>query len=99
MDLGGYNARTGNPFSAVKDALDARLDTEMLFPVYKKSTGTGSNASYDIIGWVGFVVTEMDLTGNKDKLYGYFTRVIWQGIPRNKATQPSWGAYAVTLIE
>jgi hypothetical protein len=99
MDLGNYNARTGNPFSGIKDTLDARLGEEMLFPVYKTLLGTGSNAKYEIIGWVGFVITSMDLAGSNEKLYGYFTRVIWSGIASKSPTQPSFGAYAVELIE
>lgn len=99
MPLGNYNARTGNPFSAIKDALDARLGEEMLFPVYRKLTGTGSGAKYEIIGWVGFVITRMDLAGNKEKFYGYFTRVIWEGILSEDASQPDFGARAVSLVE
>jgi Putative Flp pilus-assembly TadE/G-like len=100
MELGDYNARTGNPFSAIKDVLEAKIVTgdEMLFPVYKKLTGTGSGASYEIIGWVGFVLTEIDLTGNNEKLTGYFKRVIWQGVPSSSASQLGFGAYSVQLI-
>ena len=99
MELGDYSARTGNPFSAISDVLAARVEDEMLFPVYKKLTGTGSGAQYEIIGWVGFVITDMDLHGSKEKLYGYFTRVIWRGIPTSSAGNPSFGAYAVELLE
>ena len=99
MEIGSYKARTGNPFSGIEDTLNGRIGEEMLFPVYKKLTGTGSGAQYDIIGWTGFVITSMDLTGNNEKFYGYFTRVIWQGIPSKKATQQAFGAYAVELIE
>ncbi len=99
MDLGNYSARTGNPFSGIEDVLTARTGEEMLFPVYKRLIGTGSNAKYEIIGWVGFVITSMDLTGTNEKFYGYFTRVIWKGIAATSSKQPSFGAYAVELIE
>jgi hypothetical protein len=99
MDVGTYNARTGNPFSAIKDALDARMGEEMLFPVYRKLTGTGSNAKYDIIGWVGFVITSMNLSGNNEKFYGYFTRVIWEGIMSEDPTTPDFGVRIVALVE
>jgi hypothetical protein len=99
MDLGFYNARTGNPFSGIEDTLEGRIGEEMLFPVYKTLSGTGSSAKYEIIGWVGFVITEMDLTGNNEKFYGYFTRVVWSGIASSAANQPGFGAYAVELIE
>ena len=99
MPIGNYNARTGNPFSAIQSDLEFREGDEMLFPVYRKLTGTGSGAKYDIIGFVGFVITDMDLAGNSEKLYGYFTRVIWEGILSDTPDQPDFGARAVSLIE
>jgi hypothetical protein len=99
MALGSYNARTGNPFSAIKDALEARMGEEMLFPVYRKLTGTGSNAKYEIIGWVGFVLTDMNLNGNNEKFFGYFTRVIWDGILSEDPDTPDYGVRIVALVE
>ena len=99
LPLGDYSARTGNPFSAIKGDLEIRMGEEMLFPVYRKLTGTGSNAKYQIIGFVGFVITDMDLLGNKEIFYGYFTRVIWEGILSETAGQPDFGARAVSLVE
>ena len=32
------------------------------------------------LAWLGFVITSMDLAGTNEKFYGYFTRVIWEGI-------------------
>jgi Putative Flp pilus-assembly TadE/G-like len=98
MDLGNYQARTGNPFSSAGDALEERIGDELLFPVYKTLSGTGSNAEYEIIGWVGFVITDMQLQGNNEKLFGYFTRVIWKGIASQKAGTPNFGAYAIEMI-
>jgi Putative Flp pilus-assembly TadE/G-like len=99
MDVGTYDARTGNPFSAIKDVLDVRIGEEMLFPIYRKLTGTGSDAKYEIIGWVGFVITKMDLAGNNEKFYGYFTRVIWEGILSEDPTTPDFGVRIVALVE
>lgn len=101
MPLGTYNTSTGNPFSSshVKDTLTDHIGDEILFPVYKTLTGTGSNVKYEIIGWVGFHLTGMDLAGNNEKLFGWFTRVIWQGLPSTNPNQASFGAYAVELIE
>ena len=101
MPLGTYNTSTGNPFSSshVKDGLTARIGTEVLFPVYKTLTGTGSNAKYEIIGWVGFHLTSIDMKGNEEKLFGWFTRVIWQGLPSTNPNQQGFGAYAIELIE
>jgi hypothetical protein len=82
LGLGDYDARTGNPFSSnnVKGSLDLRVGTVLLFPIYRKLTGTGTGAKYEIIGWVGFRLTSMDLQGNKERLFGEFTEVIWDGI-------------------
>jgi putative Flp pilus-assembly TadE/G-like protein len=101
MELGTYSTSTGNPFSSshVKDTLTARIGSEILFPVYKTLTGTGSGAKYEIIGWVGFHLTGLDVSGNKEKLFGWFTRVIWQGLPSTNPNQAAFGAYAVELIE
>lgn len=101
MPLGTYNTSTGNPFSSshVSEALAAHIGTEILFPVYKTLTGTGSNAKYEIIGWVGFHLTGMDLSGTNEKLFGWFTRVIWRGLPSTNPKQKAFGAYAVELIE
>jgi Putative Flp pilus-assembly TadE/G-like len=101
MPLGTYNTSTGNPFSSsnVKNTLSDRIGSEILFPVYKTLSGTGSNAEYEIIGWVGFHLTGIDVAGNKEKLYGWFTKVIWQGLPSTNPNQQAFGAYAVELIE
>jgi hypothetical protein len=64
----------------VKGSLDPRVGTVLLFPIYRKLTGTGTGAKYEIIGWVGFKLTGMELQGNKEKLFGEFTEVIWDGI-------------------
>ena len=101
MPLGTYNTSTGNPFSSshVKDTLTDRIGSEILFPVYRTLTGSGSGAKYEIIGWVGFHLTGLDVQGNNEKLFGWFTRVIWQGLPSSNPNQAAFGAYAVELIE
>lgn len=101
MPLGEYDARTGNPFSAshVGDSLGDRIGSEILFPVYRKLTGGGSNAKYDIIGWVGFHLTGMKLNGNDEKLYGHFTQVIWDGIESETGGEPDYGVRMVSLVE
>ena len=101
MELGNYEARTGNPFSSssIGDSLSDRIGTEILFPVYRKLTGTGSSAKYEIVGWVGFHLTGFKLTGSDEKLYGHFTQVIWEGIQTETNSQPDFGARAIALIE
>lgn len=101
MPLGNYDARTGNPFSStnVGGALDDKIGEELLFPIYRKLTGTGSGAKYQIIGWVGFHLTGTDLTGNKEKLFGHFTRVIWAGIQGASNSSNSPGVRVVQLVD
>lgn len=101
MPLGQYDARTGNPFSSssIEDTLDDRIGTILLFPIYRTLKETGSNAQYDIIGWVGFRLTGMDLHGTSEKLYGSFVSVIWQGIQGGTGASHSPGVGIVQLVE
>jgi hypothetical protein len=101
MPLGDYDARTGNPFSStnVGGALDDKIGEELLFPIYRKLTGTGSGAKYLIIGWVGFHLTSTDLQGNNEKLFGNFTRVIWHGIQGSTGSSNSPGVRVVQLVD
>jgi hypothetical protein len=101
MPTGEYDARTGNPFSStnVGGALQERIGTELLFPVYRKLIGTGSNAKYEIIGWVGFHLTGFNLQGNNEKLFGYFTKVIWEGIQTQSGGTPNFGVRSIELVD
>lgn len=101
MKLGEYQARSGNPFSSshVEDSLQDRIGSEILFPIYRKLTGSGSNAKYDIIGWVGFHLTGTDLHGSNERLFGYFTQVIWDGLQASPGTPPSYGVRSIALVE
>jgi Flp pilus assembly protein TadG len=102
LDIGSYASDPGVKFNSntIQDAMNLRLNTEMLFPVYDTLTGQGSNAQYHIIGWVGFFVTGVDKGGNNGNVSGYFTRVIWTGIQASSAGGggPNYGARAVQLV-
>jgi hypothetical protein len=102
LDLGKYYSDPGAKFnsSQMKDALDQRIGTEVLFPVYDTLTGNGSNAQYNIIGWVGFHLLSYDISG-KGSLSGYFTQVIWSGIQATSpgGGGPNFGARAVQLVD
>jgi Putative Flp pilus-assembly TadE/G-like len=82
LPLGDYRSDPGAKFSSqnIQDALEARLRTVLLFPVYKTLDEQGQNAVYDIIGWVGFYLTGYEVHGNNSTLHGYFTEFIAQGI-------------------
>ena len=106
LDIGGYASDPGVKFNSngIQDAMNARMngiDNELLFPVYDTIAGTGSNAQYRIIGWVGFYVTAVDKNGNNGNISGYFTRVIWTGIQASSAGGggPNYGARSVQLVD
>jgi Flp pilus assembly protein TadG len=103
LDIGGYASDPGVKFNSntIQDAMDVRLNTEMLFPVYDTLTGQGSNAQYHIIGWVGFYIQGVDPQGNTGHVTGYFTKVIWTGIQASTAAGggPNFGARSVQLID
>jgi hypothetical protein len=100
LGLGDYSSNTGAKFNSsnVETALDARLNSILLFPVYDTLTGNGTNATYNIIAWVGFYLTGYDISGNDGSLYGHFTDITWQGIPATpNSGEPNLGARIVTL--
>lgn len=105
LGLGDYTVSTGNPFSStnIKDALQQKINEGdiLLFPVYRKLTGTGDNAKYTIVGFAAFLITSMDLTGNNEKFFGHFVSVTWDGIQADKAgnAPPNFGVKTVSLTE
>jgi hypothetical protein len=107
LGLGKYNSDPGAKFSSqnVQSALDDRKNTVLLFPVFRSLDDTGSNAYYDIIGWIGFHLTSYTVNGNNATLTGYFTRYIAEGIlsrstPGSGDTPSSFfGVKSIQLIE
>jgi hypothetical protein len=103
LGLGDYDARTGNPFSSshVGDVLDARIGDILLFPVYRKLTGTGTGAKYQIVGWAAFRVSGLDLQGSNEKIFGEFVSVTWDGIQAGSSgsAPPDFGVKNVSLID
>jgi hypothetical protein len=103
MPLNWYFSDPGAKFNSshIKDALDARIGDEMLFPVYDLVRGSGANFEYRVIGWVGYVVTSYTIKGSKDAtLKGYFTKVIWEGILNESGPgSESFGVHSVQLVE
>ena len=67
--------------SQFDSALNQQIGNELLFPVYRLLKGPGSNAKYDIIGWVGFVITSYSTSGSAGTINGYFTRYTTDGVP------------------
>jgi hypothetical protein len=83
LGTGKYEAATGADFnnSQFTSALDQQIGHELMFPVYRLLKGPGGNAIYDIIGWVGFVITSYTTNGSDGTIYGHFTRYTTEGVP------------------
>jgi Flp pilus assembly protein TadG len=100
LGLGQYKSDPGAKFSSqnLRSALDSRVGTVLLFPVFRTLTGTGQNAQYEIIGWIGFYLTGYTVQGNGATLNGYFTEYIAQGIQASSG-QGSPLAYGVRTVQ
>ncbi len=98
-----YYQDPGAKFSGsnVQAALDARIGTVLLFPVFDKLSGSGANVKYNVVGWVGFHLQSYTVQGHNATLHGYFTQVIWQGLPATTpgGGGPAFGARTVALVE
>jgi hypothetical protein len=106
LGLGNYRSDPGSKFSStnIQDALEARKGTVLLFPVFRVLDGTGQNAVYEIIGWIGFHLTAFEVHGNNAVLHGYFTEFIAQGILASSGggesgPSSSFGVKSIQLIE
>jgi Flp pilus assembly protein TadG len=107
LGLGSYKSDPGAKFSStnIQSALDGRIGTVLLFPVFKTLDDQGQNAYYDIIGWIGFYLQSYDVHGNSATLHGYFTTYIAQGIlsgssPGSGGVPSSFfGVKSIQLIE
>lgn len=101
MPLGWYGSNAGAKTSSnITSAMTARIGDELLFPVYSDTVGGGSNFEYNVVGWVGFLVTDFTkIQGNDKKIKGHFVRVIWEGIQSTSGSPSGFGARAIQLVE
>jgi Flp pilus assembly protein TadG len=101
MPPGQYFSDPGAKHNAsqIKGAMAQRFDTEMLFPVYRTIREEGANLEYEVIGWVGFYVTDYRATGNSAIVSGYFSRVIWEGTLNGTGGTTDFGVRSVALID
>jgi Flp pilus assembly protein TadG len=107
LGLGNYKSDPGAKFSSqnIQSALDQRIGTVLLFPVFRVLSGTGQNAVYEIMGWIGFYLQSYTVNGNNATLHGYFTEYIARGIQSSSggsgsgSSSPiSFGVRTVQLI-
>jgi hypothetical protein len=106
LPTGDYRSDPGAKFSSsnIQDALQARRGTALLFPVFRQLDGTGQNAVYEIIGWIGFHLNAFEVHGNNAVLHGYFTEFIAIGILAGSGgggsgPSSSFGVKSIQLIE
>ncbi len=103
LPLGNYDSDPGAKFNSgnVSGALNARVGTVLLFPVFDTLTGQGSNAQYHVIGWIGFHLTQVsNISGTNATLTGYFTQYIAQGIlPVGGNGSTDFGVKSIQLIQ
>jgi Putative Flp pilus-assembly TadE/G-like len=82
--------------SEVGAALTARLNSNLLFPVYDNTRGNGSGLQYHVIAFVGFHVTDYKFQGaNNGSISGYFVQTMWQG----SGTPNPPGPYSATTTQ
>jgi hypothetical protein len=104
LPLGDYRSDPGAKWDAggqIQAALQARIGTVLLFPVYITLDQQGQNATYNIIGWIGFHLDSFEMHGTNATLTGYFTEYIAQGIlAQGGSGSPStFGVKSIQLIE
>ena len=101
LGLGLYSSDPGAKFTSsnIQGALNARIGSVLLFPVFDTLKGTGQNAQYDIIGWIGFYLQNFTMHGNTATLTGYFTTYIAQGIlAQSGQGSTNFGVKSIQLI-
>ena len=99
MNVGWYWGDPGAKFnsSEVKDAMDARIGSDILLPIYDQVQGQGSGFQYNVVGWAGFRLTDYKFQGNGGEISGYFLSVAWEGTP-TEGTSNYFGAKVVKLV-
>jgi Flp pilus assembly protein TadG len=100
LGLGQYNSAPSANFnnSQFIAALQSVIGKQVLFPVYRVIKGPGSNALYDIIGWVGFVPTSFNPSGSNGTITGSFTSYIADGVQVTSCGCADLGVHKVELV-
>jgi len=102
LPIGSYLSDPGAKWNdaPIGSALQQRMNTDLLFPVYDTLTGQGSNAVYHVVGWVGFHLTGFTAQGNSGTISGWFTQVVWDGIESTSNDGvPDLGVRVIKLVD
>ncbi|HEX6699396.1 MAG TPA: pilus assembly protein TadG-related protein [Gaiellaceae bacterium] len=101
LPVGKYLSDPGAKFnnSVIQDALNSRIGSDILFPVYDTYSGGGANAGYHVIGWAAFHLEAVSING-QGSLTGYFTEITWDGLAATTPSGggPNFGAHTVQLV-
>jgi hypothetical protein len=101
LPLGDYFSDPGAKWNdaPIQNALQDRLGSNLLFPVYDTLSSQGVNAYYHVIGWAGFHLDSETASGTSGTITGYFTQMLWNGIQSTTApTGPDYGVHSIALI-
>mgnify|MGYP001770945742 CR=1 FL=1 len=98
MSPGWYYSDPGAKFnsSQVQAAMNARVGTTLLFPVYDGTRGNGANLQYHIVGWATIHMTGWSARGSSATINGYLTHLAWQGTTTTSGSN-YFGAVVVKL--
>ena len=99
MGPGWYYSDPGAKYNPdqIEDAVEARIGSEILVPVYRSVREQGAGYEYDVIGWIAFHILAFTKRGANGALTGYFTSAPWEGIPTESAKN-YFGAKVIKLI-
>lgn len=105
MPLDWYFSDAGAKFNSVqvRDALDERLGSTLLFPVYDDVQGGGANLEYRVVGWAAFELTGYQMKGSCNKqnqctITGTFKKIVWEGLG-SESPDNYFGVTTVALAE
>jgi hypothetical protein len=102
MGLDWYYSDPGAKFNSgnLEDALDYRIGSDLLFPVYDSTRAQGAGFDYRVVGWVGFHLDGWGVHGNDGTLSGWFTSITWDGIQSESGVgSEDFGAHTIQLVQ
>lgn len=99
MNTGWYWSDPGAKFNSgeVKGAMDGRIGSDILLPVYDQVKGQGSGFDYYVVGWATFHLTGYSFKGNTGQISGYFVSVAWEGTS-TESPDNYFGAKVIKLV-
>jgi Putative Flp pilus-assembly TadE/G-like len=99
--LGWYHSDPSATIASrpVRFALRERSGSDLLFPIYRQTRGSGTAAQYRVVGWAGFHLTGFAIQGSSSTLSGWFERVIWDGIQSEFRSEHDFGVRTIALVD